>query len=118
MKTSFEVLLKPILTEKLTVMEERKVREKKDKNGHAYHEVTLPPCYGFFVDCMANKIQIKKAVEGMYGVTVESVNTMRYAGKTKSRSTKAGIIAGNSHRFKKAMVTVKKGEKIDFYSNI
>ena len=100
MKTSLEVLLKPILTEKLTGQEERLHR------------------YGFFVDRKANKIQIKKAVEDMYGVTVESVNTMRYAGKNKSRTTKAGVIAGKSNAFKKAMVTVKEGDKIDFFSNI
>ena len=100
MKTSFEILLKPILTEKLTAQEEPLNR------------------YGFFVERTANKIQIKQAIEEMYGVTVESVNTMRYAGKNKSRFTKAGIIAGRGNHFKKAMVTLPKGERIDFYSNI
>ncbi len=100
MKTSLEILLKPILTEKLTSQEEKLNR------------------YGFMVDRSANKIQIKKAVEEMYGVTVESVNTMRYAGKNKSRFTKSGVIAGKTNSRKKAVVTVKKGDKIDFYSNI
>ena len=100
MKTSFEILLKPILTEKLTAQEEPLNR------------------YGFLVDRTANKIQIKNAIEDMYGVTVESVNTMRYAGKNKSRFTKSGAIAGRSNAFKKAMVTIRKGDKIDFYSNI
>ena len=100
MKTSFEILLKPILTEKLTAQEEPLNR------------------YGFLVDRSANKIQIKKAVEDMYGVTVDSVNTMRYAGKNKSRFTKAGVISGRANHFKKAMITLRKGEKIDFYSNI
>ena len=100
MKTSFEILFKPILTEKLTAQEEPLNR------------------YGFLVDRTANKIQIKKAVEDMYGVTVDSVNTMRYAGKNKSRFTKAGAIAGRGNHFKKAMITLRKGEKIDFYSNI
>ena len=100
MKTSFEILLKPILTEKLTAQEEPLNR------------------YGFLVDRSANKIQIKKAVEEMYGITVESVNTMRYAGKNKSRTTKAGIIPGRGNHFKKAMITLPKGEKIDFYSSI
>ena len=100
MKTSFEILLKPILTEKLTAQEDPLNR------------------YGFLVDRTANKILIKKAIEEMYGVTVESVNTMRYAGKNKSRFTKAGVIAGRSNAFKKAMVTLPKGEKIDFYSSI
>jgi len=100
MKTSFEILLRPILTEKLTAQEEPLHR------------------YGFIVDRSANKIQIKKAVEEMYNITVESVNTMRYAGKNKSRFTKSGFIAGRGNNFKKAMITVRKGEKIDFYSNI
>ena len=100
MNTSFEILLKPILTEKLTAQEEHLNR------------------YGFKVDRTANKIQIKKAIEEMYGVTVEAVNTMRYAGKNKSRFTKAGVIAGRGNHFKKAMITLKKGDKIDFYSNI
>jgi len=100
MNIPFEVLLKPILTEKLTAQEEPLNR------------------YGFYVQRTANKIQVKKAVEEMYGVTVESVNTMRYAGKDKSRFTKAGTIAGRGNHFKKAIITLRKGEKIDFYSNI
>ena len=99
MKTSLEVLLKPINTEKLSS------QEKLNR-------------YGFYVERTANKLQIRKAVEDMYGVSVESVHTIRYAGKNKSRTTKAGVIAGKSNAFKKAMVTVREGEKIDFYSNI
>ena len=100
MKTSFEILLKPIVTEKLTAQEEPLNR------------------YGFVVARSANKVQIKKAIEEMYGVTVDSVNTMRYAGKDKSRFTKTGNIPGRVNHFKKAMITLRKGEKIDFYSNI
>jgi len=100
MKTPFEIILKPILTEKLTAQEDSLNR------------------YGFKVDSTANKIQIKKAVEEMYGVTVDSVNTMRYAGKNKSRFTKAGVIAGRGNNIKKAIITLRKGEKIDFYSSI
>ncbi|MDR0713170.1 MAG: 50S ribosomal protein L23 [Bacteroidales bacterium] len=99
MKTLLEVLLKPINTEKLNH------QEKLNR-------------YGFYVQRTANKLQIRKAVEEMYGVTVESVNTMRYAGKNKSRVTKAGVIAGKTNACKKATVTLRKGEKIDFYSNI
>ena len=95
-----DILLKPIVTEKMTMQGE-------DLNR-----------YGFIVDTKANKLQIKKAVEEMYGVTVESVNTMRYLGKKKSRYTKSGIIEGRSKSFKKAIVTLGEGEKIDFYSNI
>ncbi len=95
-----DILLKPIVTEKMTMQGE-------DLNR-----------YGFIVDPRANKLQIKKAVEEMYGVTVESVNTMRYLGKKKSRYTKSGIIEGRAKSFKKAIVTLVDGEKIDFYSNI
>ncbi|MDR2847715.1 MAG: 50S ribosomal protein L23 [Bacteroidales bacterium] len=99
MKTSLEVLLKPINTEKMSSL------EKSNR-------------YGFHVDRTANKLQIRKAVEDMYGVSVESVHTIRYAGKNKSRVTKSGVIAGKANAYKKAIVTVREGEKIDFYSNI
>ncbi len=94
------ILIKPIVTEKMTDQGEEMNR------------------YGFIVDKTANKIEIKKAVEELYGVTVESVNTMRYGGKAKSRYTKSGIITGKSKSFKKAIVTLAEGENIDFYSNI
>jgi large subunit ribosomal protein L23 len=94
------ILLKPIVTEKMTDLGEKLNQ------------------YGFLVEKRANKIQIKKAVEEMYGVSVESVNTMVYAGKNKSRYTKTGIIAGRTKSFKKAVVTLTDGDSIDFYSNI
>ena len=74
--------------------------------------------YGFFVNTTANKVEIKKAVEQKYGVTVQSVNTLRYAGKKKTRYTKSGITRGKRSAFKKALVTLKAGEFIDLYSNI
>lgn len=74
--------------------------------------------YGFIVDNAANKVEIKKAVEDMYGVTVEDVNTMRYAGKTKSKQTQSRVVKGKSASFKKAIVTVAEGDIIDFYSGI
>ncbi len=95
-----EVLFKPIVTEKMT--------EKSEKLGS----------FGFIVNKAANKVQIKKAVEELYGVNVISVNTLRYGGKRKSRYTKAGIIAGKTNSYKKAIVTLADGETIDFYSNI
>ena len=95
-----EILVKPIVTEKMTNLGENLNR------------------YGFVVNKNANKIQIKQAVEKMYGVSVESVNTMQYGGKTKSRYTKGGIITGKTKSFKKAIVTLAEGEMIDFYSNI
>ncbi len=95
-----DILVKPIVTEKMTAQGERFSR------------------YGFVVRRTATKQQIKKAVESMYGVSVEAVNTMVYGGKMKSRFTKAGVISGKTSSYKKAIVTLAKGESIDFYSNI
>ncbi|QQS52040.1 MAG: 50S ribosomal protein L23 [Bacteroidota bacterium] len=95
-----DILLKPIVTEKMTAL------------GDKLNQ------YGFLVERKANKIQIKKAIEEMYGVTVETVNTMIYAGKNKSRFTKTGVISGRKNSFKKALVTLAEGDSIDFYSNI
>ena len=72
----------------------------------------------FVVRPEANKLQIKAEIEALYNVNVVSVNTVKYAGKTKSRYTKAGLVRGRSNAFKKAIVTLKEGESIDFYSNI
>ncbi|OQC40157.1 MAG: 50S ribosomal protein L23 [Bacteroidetes bacterium ADurb.Bin037] len=74
--------------------------------------------YGFIVDRRANKLQIKQAVENMYGVTVVDVNTINYYGKRKSRYTKAGFLTGRTNHFKKAYITLRGEDKIDFYSNI
>ena len=74
--------------------------------------------YGFIVDKRADKLQIRKEVEDVYGVKVEAVNTIRYAGKRKSRYTKAGFVEGRTNAYKKAIVTLKDGQTIDFYSNI
>ncbi len=74
--------------------------------------------YSFIVRPEANKLQIKAEVEALYSVNVVSVNTIKYAGKNKSRYTKAGLVHGRTNAFKKAIVTLKEGENIDFYSNI
>lgn len=95
-----EIILKPVITEKMTARGE-------DLNQ-----------YGFIVHRSANKLQIKKAVEDLYGVEVVSVNTMNYSGKLKTRYTKSGILSGRTSTYKKAIVTVAEGETIDFYSNI
>jgi len=95
-----KILIKPIITEKMTDLGEKLNR------------------YGFIVHREANKIQVKQAVEELYGVDVQAVNTMRYSGKTKSRNTKTGLISGRTSAFKKAIVTLAEGETIDFYSNI
>jgi large subunit ribosomal protein L23 len=94
------IIIRPIITEKMTADSEKFNR------------------YGFIVDPKANKLQIAEAVKEMYGVTVEKVNTMNYAGKKKSRYTKAGVISGKTNAYKKAIVEVAEGESIDFYSNI
>ena len=94
------IIIKPIVTEKATTMTEKLGR------------------YAFKVERNANKIEIKKAVEEAYGVTVVAVNTEIVLGKSKSRYTKAGLISGKASDYKKAVVTLKEGDSIDFYSNI
>ncbi|MFB6343637.1 50S ribosomal protein L23 [Saccharicrinis sp. FJH2] len=94
------IIVKPIVTEKMTQLGEKLNR------------------FAFMVDKKANKLQIKDAVEELYDVTVTDVNTMNYNGKFKSRYTKSGVISGKTNAFKKAVVTLKEGDTIDFYSNI
>ena len=93
------ILIKPLVTEKSSAM-----------NEHGK--------YGFVVERSANKVQIRQEVEKKYGVTVEFVNTMVQPGKSKSRSTKSGVIKGKSKTYKKAIVKVSDGDIIDFYSGI
>jgi large subunit ribosomal protein L23 len=95
------IIIKPIVTEKQTMITEKR-----------------PNRVGFRVSPDANKLQIKKAVEEMYNVVVEDVNTMNYSGKRKSRYTKSGVISGRRSAFKKAIITLKEGDTIDFFSNI
>jgi len=94
-----EILKKPIVTEKFTAQNEA---------GK----------YAFEVAKNANKVQIKQAVEKLYGVTVEKVSTMRTQGKLKVRNTKAGVVSGRKPTVKKAVVSLKAGDVIDFYSGI
>ena len=95
------IIIKPIVTEKQTAITEKMANR-----------------YGFRVSPDANKLEIKKAVEDMYKVSVVDVKTINYSGKRKSRYTKSGIINGKQSAFKKAIVTLKEGETIDFFSNI
>jgi large subunit ribosomal protein L23 len=95
-----DILVRPIVTEKMT------------KQGETLNR------YGFIVDKRADKLQIKSAIEKMYEVNVASINTMRYAGRTKTRFTKTGVQRGKTSAYKKAIVTLAQGEVIDFYSNI
>ncbi|SFG68773.1 50S ribosomal protein L23 [Prevotella sp. KH2C16] len=89
----------------------------KEKTVFTY-ERKAQPKYGFIVKPEANKLQIKQEVESLYNVTVVAVNTARYAGKRSARYTKAGLVKGQKAAFKKAVVTLKNGDSIDFYSNI
>ena len=86
-------IIKPLVTEKMTA-----ITEKQNK-------------FGFIVRPDANKVEIKKEVEA-------AVNTCVYAGKNKSRYTRSGLLKGRTNAFKKAIVTLKEGDVIDFYSNI
>ncbi len=94
------MIIKPLVTEKMNAISEKLNR------------------FGFIVRPEANKLEIKKEVEALYNVTVLKVNTMRYLGKSKSRYTRSGIIRGRRSDFKKAIVSLKEGDTIDFYSNI
>ena len=95
-----DVLIKPILTEKVNKQTEKFRR------------------YTFIVDKKANKLEIKKAVEEFYGVNVIDVNTLIIPAKTKNRQTKSGIISGRKPAKKKAMVTVAENEEINLYGEI
>jgi large subunit ribosomal protein L23 len=94
------ILKKPLITEKST-----RLGEKLNQ-------------FGFVVAKDATKPEIKSAVEKMYGVNVVNISTAVYAGKSKSRLTKKGYFTGRRASYKKAFVTLKEGQKIDFFANI
>ena len=94
------ILIKPVITEKMTIESEKHNR------------------YAFVVDMKANKIQIRRSVEETYDVTVDSIRTMVCIGKKRTRGTKSGFITGKTSTYKKAIVTLSDGDTIDFYSNI
>ena len=94
------IIIKPIITEKIT------------KDGELFNR------FGFIVAKKANKVEIKKAVEKAYGVSVLDVNTMIYRADRTTKFTKSGMITGKTSSYKKAIVTLKEGESIDFYTNI
>lgn len=93
-------IIKPIITEKIT------------KDGELFNR------FGFVVNKKANKIEIKKAIEKAYGVSVLDVNTMIYRADRTTKYTKSGMISGKTASYKKAVVTLKEGDTIDFYTNI
>jgi large subunit ribosomal protein L23 len=92
-----QILIKPVITEKAT-----KLADKRN-------------CYAFIVHKEANKIEIRKAVEKMFNVSVDKVNTAIIPGKPKSRSTKTAIVRGTKSAYKKAFVTLTPGETIDIF---
>lgn len=93
-----DVLVRPILTEK--------VNAQMEKSGR----------YTFEVSRSANKLEIKKAVEEFYGVKVADVNTVVVPGKNRTRFTKSGFMKGMKPAYKKATITLTEGETIDLFS--
>jgi large subunit ribosomal protein L23 len=94
------ILIKPIITEKAEMLSENLGK------------------YSFVVHSGANKIEVRNAVEEMYGVTVDSVNTMIMPAKIKNRMTRSGVLKGRVSGYKKAIVTLADGEEIDFFGDI
>jgi large subunit ribosomal protein L23 len=94
------ILIKPIISEKMQAVSEKYNR------------------YGFIVDRKATKSQIKHAVEEIYGVRVDRINTLIQRGRATLRHTKAGMIRGQKNTVKKAIVFVNKEDKIDIFSSI
>ena len=110
-------IVKPLVTEKMTAITEKSSVEKSYKVKGETRTKKAEAKYGFIVRPEANKIEIKNEVESLYNVTVINVNTVRYAGKRQSRYTRAGLVKGQKKANKKAIVTLKEGDSIDFYSN-
>jgi len=95
-----DILLKPILTEKAT------------------NESELRNSYTFIVSKTANKVEIKKAVEASYGVSVVKVRTMIYGAESRTRYTKKGVQTSKKGSYKKAIVKISEGDRIDFFANL
>jgi large subunit ribosomal protein L23 len=93
------ILKRPIVTEKMTALQEK---------GH----------YAFEVELSANKIAIARAIEKKFNVTVLDVRTVRHKGKAKSQMTRKGRFAGRTSAWKKAIVRLKEGDKIEFFQNV
>ena len=93
------ILIKPIITEKANMQSE------------------LLNAYAFVVNTKANKVEIKKAVEAAYGVSVEKVRTINVRPDRKMRYTKKGVQRGKTNAVKKAIVQLAEGETIDLYAN-
>jgi large subunit ribosomal protein L23 len=94
------ILIKPIITEKATMQSE------------------VLNAYAFQVNTEANKVEIKKAVEAAYGVSVEKVRTINVRPDSKTKFTKTGVQHGKTNAVKKAIVQLAEGETIDLYANM
>ena len=94
------ILVKPLITEKMSLLSENKGQ------------------YGFRVALTATKPEIKAEIEKMYSVEVAKIRTLVVAGKSKTRFTKSGVSNGKTNNYKKAIVSLKDGQSIDFYENI
>ena len=94
------IIIRPLITEKMTAQSEKEGR------------------YGFVVDRKSNKVEIRTAVEKEFNVKVTGVRTMIVRGKDRTRYTKSTILRGSTSTWKKAIVTLEKGETIDLYSNL
>ena len=95
-----DILIRPLITEKMNDLNESQNQ------------------YGFIVDFDCNKIEIAKAVKEKFNVDVQEVNTIRYQGKMKTQFRKSGRFTGKSARFKKALVKLKEGQKIELFEEI
>ena len=94
------ILIQPVITEKADLLTDRRNQ------------------YTFVVNKKANKLEIKKAVESTYSVTVEAVTTLIMPAKEKTRMTRSGQLSGRVSAYKKAVVTLPEGEEIDFFGDI
>lgn len=92
------IIIKPIISEKANYLQD------------------LRGAYSFLVQPKSNKIQIKNAIEAMYGVKVADVRTMIYAPKVSVKNTKKGLQVGKTNKLKKAVVSLAGGEVIDIFS--
>ena len=92
-----QVLIKPLLTEKTTLL--------KDVSGQV----------AFYVHPKANKLEIQQAVEKAFNVKVESVNVVRNAPSDRERQ---GRVVGRKPGYKKAYVTLRQGDKIEFFEGV
>ena len=93
------IIYRPIVTEKVSSLQDKGI-------------------YAFEVDPNANKIEIGHAIEKKFRVKVVNVRTMNFKGKSKTQMTRKGRFEGKTSHYKKAIVTLKEGEKIDLFANV